>query len=155
MQCSIARTLEHVGSWWSLLIIRDAMMGARKFSHFEHSLGISKNTLATRLSELIEGGILEKVSAPLGGRRDEYVLTKQGRDLAPVIIALAQWGDKWVAHEEGPSTTILNMESGEKLSRIWPRGDDGALLPLSAVRMKRSKSAPPLSWRSPKQDGES
>ena len=87
MQCSIARTLEHVGSWWSLLIIRDAMMGARKFSHFEHSLGISKNTLATRLSELIEGGILEKVSAPLGGRRDEYILTEQGRDLAPVIIA--------------------------------------------------------------------
>ena len=146
MRCSIARSLQEVGSWWALLIIRDAMMGARKFSHFERSLGIAKNTLSTRLSELVDGGILEKVSPNEGSPREEYVLTERGRDLAPVIIALAQWGDRWVAHEEGPSTMITDVETGEKLPRIWPRRDNGEPMPLNGIGMKRSDDAPPLPW---------
>ncbi|MEM9178290.1 MAG: helix-turn-helix domain-containing protein, partial [Pseudomonadota bacterium] len=85
MQCSIARALEHVGSWWSLLIIRDAMMGARRFKHFQKSLGIAKNTLTSRLNDLIAGDILEKVPASDGSSYEEYRLTERGRDLAPVI----------------------------------------------------------------------
>ena len=87
MPCSIAQTLESVGSWWSLLIVRDAMMGARRFKDFERSLGISKNTLTNRLNDLVRNGILKRVSASDGTRYEEYVLTPAGLDLAPVLIA--------------------------------------------------------------------
>ncbi len=146
MQCSIARALEQVGSWWSLLIIRDVMMGARRFKHFEQSLGIAKNTLASRLTQLVDGGVLEKVPAADGSAFDEYALTERGRDLAPVMIALAQWGDKWAPHKKGPSTEIIDAETAEKLPRIWPRRDDGEIIPLREVRMKRARGAPRLNW---------
>ncbi|MEO0548961.1 MAG: helix-turn-helix domain-containing protein [Pseudomonadota bacterium] len=146
MQCSIARTLDHVGSWWSLLIIRDAMMGARRFKHFQENLGIAKNTLTSRLNDLVEGGILEKVPAGSGLTYEEYALTERGRELAPVIIALAQWGDKWVAHEKGPSTVITVKASGEQLPRIWPRDEDGEVMALRAVGMRRANGAPPKIW---------
>ncbi len=146
MQCSIARTLEHVGSWWSLLIIRDAMMGARRFKDFEKSLGIAKNTLTNRLTKLVDIGIFEKVAVSENSAFEEYVLTKQGRDLAPVMIALAQWGDKWVPHEQGPSTEIIDADAGRKLSRIWPRRQDGEIIPLRKIRMKRAKGAPKKVW---------
>ncbi len=146
MQCSIARSLEQVGSWWSLLIIRDAMMGARRFKHFEKSLGIAKNTLTSRLNQLVEGGILEKVSSADGSAFEEYVLTQRGRELAPVMIALAQWGDKWAAHEKGPSTTIIDAHTGRKLQRVWPRRDDGEFIPLGEIRMECSNGAPKKNW---------
>ncbi|MEO1029721.1 MAG: helix-turn-helix domain-containing protein, partial [Pseudomonadota bacterium] len=101
MQCSIARTLEQVGSWWSLLVIREAMMGARRFKHFEAALGIAKNTLTSRLNELVENGILEKGPAKDGSSYEEYTLTQKGRELGPVMMALAQWGDKWAQHKNG------------------------------------------------------
>ncbi|MEM6900525.1 MAG: helix-turn-helix domain-containing protein [Pseudomonadota bacterium] len=142
MQCSIARALEHVGSWWSLLIIRDAMMGARRFKHFQRSLGIAKNTLTSRLNDLVDGEILEKVPAADGLKYEEYVLTERGRELAPVIIALSQWGDKWVAHEKGPSTVITVRDSGEDLPRIWPRRQNGDLMQLSEVGIRRATDTP-------------
>jgi len=136
-RCSVARALNQVGPWWSMLIIRDAMMGVRRFSEFERSLGISKNTLANRLSELVEGGILERVEAASGSKYLEYELTEKGRDLAPIVMALAQWGDKWSAHADGPSFEILNGESGEAISRIWPRDEGGNAIELSEILLKR------------------
>lgn len=146
MECSIARTLDHVGSWWSLLIIRDAMMGARRFKHFERSLGISKNTLTARLAQLIETGILAKVAAPNGSAFDEYALTERGRELAPVMIALAQWGDRWVPHEQGSSTEIVDLRTGQPLQPVWPRGEDGATMSLDELGMRRAARRPPLAW---------
>lgn len=146
MRCSIARSLDLVGSWWALLIIRDAMMGARRFKHFETSLGIAKNTLASRLGQLIEAGILEKVAGSGGSAFDEYVLTEQGRELAPVMIALSQWGDKWVPHALGTSTEIIDARDGSPLSQIWPTSRAGEVLPLEKIAMRRAKNAPPLAW---------
>lgn len=146
MECSIARTLEHVGSWWSLLIIRDAMMGARRFKHFERSLGIAKNTLSIRLSQLVEANILEKVSASDGTAVDEYLLTERGRELAPVMIALSQWGDKWVPHNEGPSTEIIDAASGAHLPALWPRRENGEKMSLDEIRLRRAPRRPPLNW---------
>ena len=146
MQCSIARTLEHVGSWWSLLIIRDAMMGARRFKHFQNSLGIAKNTLTSRLNELVDGQIMEKVPADDGSKYEEYRLTDRGRELAPVIIALSQWDDKWVAHENGPSTTITDKHTGERLPRIWPRRENGDRMELTEVGMRRNTNTPQIEW---------
>lgn len=146
MQCSIARTLEHVGSWWSLLIIRDVMMGARRFKHFEKSLGIAKNTLTVRLAQLVKVGILEKVPASDGSAFDEYVLTERGRELAPVMIALSQWGDKWVPHDNGPSTEIIDAQTGKRLPQVWPRRENGDMMPLSEVSMRMADDAPEKNW---------
>ena len=146
MRCSIARTLDLVGSWWALLIIRDAMMGARRFKHFEKSLGIAKNTLTNRLNQLIDTGILAKVAGSNGSAFDEYVLTEQGRELAPVMIALSQWGDKWVPHSKGSSTEIIDARHGTPLPQIWPRDMNGNALPLDKISMRRADNAPALKW---------
>lgn len=142
MQCSIARTLELVGSWWSLLIIRDAMMGARRFKHFESSLGIAKNTLTNRLNELIESGILQKVSAEDGSAYDEYRLTLKGRELGPVMIALSQWGDKWAVHPEGPRFEFFDHKTGNDLSAVWPRRENGEALQLGEVGVRPARAKP-------------
>lgn len=137
-QCSIARTLGQVGQWWALLIIRDAMMGVRRFRDFERSLGISKNTLAARLSELVESGILVRVQSATGVSYLDYELTEKGRDLAPIVLALGQWGDRWSAHENGPSFKVLNGKTGEEIPRIWPREEDGKVINLADIRFKRN-----------------
>ncbi|MEL6692426.1 MAG: helix-turn-helix domain-containing protein [Pseudomonadota bacterium] len=143
MQCSIARTLDLVGSWWSLLIIRDAMLGARRFKHFQKSLGIAKNTLTVRLNQLVEGGILDKVAASDGSAYEEYQLTQQGRELTPIILALAQWGDKWAAHPSGPSFEYYDRQTGEDLSAIWPRRADGEAMALADVGVKPAGTPTP------------
>lgn len=122
------------------------MMGARRFKDFEKSLGIAKNTLTNRLNNLVDSGIFEKAAAEDGSAFEEYLLTKRGRDLAPVMIALAQWGDKWAPHELGPSTEIIDAEAGKKLARVWPRRANGEIIPLQKIRMKRAKGAPKLNW---------
>lgn len=139
MQCSIARTLEHVGSWWALLVIREAMMGARRFKHFEKSLGIAKNTLTSRLNDLVASGILERGPAADGSSYEEYRLTQKGRELAPVMMALAQWGDKWAEHEEGRTFYFADPKTGEELPRIWPRRENGEALELGEVQIKRNE----------------
>lgn len=123
------------------------MMGARRFKHFEKSLGIAKNTLTTRLGQLVEADILQRVPASDGSAFDEYVLTQRGRALAPVIISLSQWGDKWVPHEDGPSTEIIDAASGERLPQVWPRRGDGEMMALNEVSIRRSENASLISWR--------
>lgn len=128
------------------------MMGARRFKHFQKSLGIAKNTLTSRLNELVEGEIMERVPATDGSKYEEYQLTERGRELAPVIIALSQWGDKWVAHEDGPSTIITDKESGERLPRVWPRRENGDRMELGEVGMRRNPNAPPPQHMKIKED---
>ena len=127
------------------------MMGARRFKHFQENLGIAKNTLTSRLADLVESGIMEKVPADDGYSYEQYVLTDRGRDLTPIIIALSQWGDKWAAHEKGPSTIITDKASGEKLPRIWPRREDGTAMALTEVGMRRANGAPPKIWSEEKE----
>ena len=136
MRCSIARSLEHVGSWWSLLIIRDAMMGARRFNQFQRSLGIAKQTLSNRLNQLVEDGIMRKAPTADGSAFDEYELTEKGQDLAPILIALAQWGDRWAEHKMGRSFSFIESETGTELSRVQPRKSDGSAIPFSEITLK-------------------
>ena len=139
MRCSIARTLEHVGSWWSLLIIRDAMMGVRRFGHFQKSLGIAKATLTARLTELVEGDILQKVPARDGSAHEEYQLTDKGRDLAPVMMAMAQWGDTWAEHPNGRSFAFVHGDTGREIARLLPRLEDGSEIPFTEIRLKAAQ----------------
>jgi DNA-binding HxlR family transcriptional regulator len=99
MNCSIARALDEVGEWWSLLIVRECTLGITRFDEFQRRLGIARNVLTVRLNRLVELAVLEKVIAEGSERRSEYRLTAKGEDLDPVLVALLQWGDKWAGHD--------------------------------------------------------
>jgi DNA-binding HxlR family transcriptional regulator len=94
--CPVARSLDTIGEWWSLLIVRDALTGIRRFSDFQKSLGLAKNILSARLKKLVACGIMEQVPASDGTAYQEYALTQKGQDLFPVIIALRQWGEGYL-----------------------------------------------------------
>jgi len=112
MQCPIARSLERVGEWWSILILRDACCGLTRFDEFEKSLGIAPNMLTRRLTGLVEAGLLERRQYNERPPRFEYVLTERGRDFQPVLVTLLAWGNKHFA-PEGASVVIVNRETGE------------------------------------------
>jgi DNA-binding HxlR family transcriptional regulator len=111
MQCPVARSLERVGEWWSMLIIRDALHGLTRFDQFEESLGIAPNMLARRLGALVKAGILEKRRYSERPPRYEYVLTERGRDFQPVIVAIQAWGNKHFA-PEGASVLLVHAKTG-------------------------------------------
>lgn len=111
MQCPIARSLERVGEWWSILILRDCLQGLKRFDEFEKSLGIAPNMLTRRLSGLVAEGLLERRQYNARPPRFEYVMTEKGRDFAPVLATLLTWGNKHFA-PEGASVVIVNRETG-------------------------------------------
>ena len=110
MQCPIARSLERVGEWWSILILRDAFHGLRRFDEFQKSLDIAPNTLTRRLNALVESGLLERRRYSERPPRDEYVLTERGRDFRPVLWALLAWGNKHFA-PEGASVLLVDQKT--------------------------------------------
>lgn len=112
--CSIARTLGVVGEKWTLLILREAFYGVRRFDDFHTALGCARNLLASRLKTLVVHGLLERVgyTDERGRGRHEYKLTDKGRDLFPVVVALMQWGDRWTADEAGPAVQMFHRECG-------------------------------------------
>ena len=105
--CSVAQTLEVVGEWWTLLIVRNVMFGQRRFEAIQADLGIARNILSDRLATLVEHEVLEKVKYQDAPERFEYRLTEKGRDLFPVIAAMIAWGDKWAA-SDGPPIRLLH-----------------------------------------------
>ena len=103
MNCGVAHALEEMGDWWTLLVVRDAFFGARRFSDFEKSLGISKNILTDRLQRLVANQVFEKVDVGEAGERFEYRLTEKGEALLPLLTALRDWSDEWVfGHPDNP-----------------------------------------------------
>jgi DNA-binding HxlR family transcriptional regulator len=113
MQCPIARSLERVGEWWSILILRDAFLGLTRFDQFQESLGIAPNILTRRLNSLVEADLLERRRYSERPPRDEYVLTPAGRDFRLVLWALLAWGNKHFA-PEGASVVIVDSQTGEE-----------------------------------------
>lgn len=100
--CSIARTMDLLGDWWTPLVLREAFYGIRRFDGFQESLRIARNTLADRLRRLVDEGLLEKQPYQHEPVRYDYVLTEKGRDFFGVLVAMNRWGDRWLAGEEGP-----------------------------------------------------
>lgn len=136
MSCSIARCLEQVGDWWTLLIVREALSGTRRFSEFQSHLGIAPNVLSARLQGLVQHGILQAVAESENGRVLEYRLTDKGRDLFPVIVALLQWGDRHAPALEGPPVQMVDRENGRPIAPLLVRSDDGRVLHARDVRLK-------------------
>ncbi|HLY54930.1 MAG TPA: helix-turn-helix domain-containing protein [Stellaceae bacterium] len=117
MQCPIARSLERVGEWWSILILRDALHGLTRFDQFQKSLDIAPNMLTRRLNGLVESGLMERRRYSERPPRDEYVLTERGRDFRPVLLALLAWGNRHFA-PEGASVVVVDRETGAQADPV-------------------------------------
>ena len=113
--CSIARTLERIGDRWTMLIVRDAFLGVRRFDDFQRELGVARNVLTDRLGRLVEEGILEKRAYQERPERFEYRLTEKGIDLWPVMVSLMKWGDRHSPTAGGPPTLIVHRDCGGEI----------------------------------------
>jgi DNA-binding HxlR family transcriptional regulator len=116
--CSIAGTLEVIGDRWTMLILRDAFRGVRRFDEFQRDLGIARNLLTDRLTKLVEHDILEKRLYQAHPPRFEYRLTPRGVDLSPALVALMRWGDKWLA-DGAPPVSLLHDRCGQPLDQTF------------------------------------
>ena len=128
LRLSIAHVLDIIGEGWSLLIIREAFFGTRRFEEFQSRLGIARNILTARLKKLCANEILDRVPVREGAKRHEYVLTDKGKDMMPLLIALTQWGDKWVFGKNNEPFIFLDREHGRPISRIRVYSADGNAL---------------------------
>ena len=133
--CSIARALEVLGERWTLLIVRDALLGLRRFEDFQRSLGVARNVLTDRLARLVEAGVLDRVLYQERPPRHEYRLTPAGRELAVPIIGLMQWGDRHLAGPDGPPRLTRHKDCGGTLSATLTCTDCERPVPLAGVEM--------------------
>ena len=113
MTCSVARALSVIGDRWTLLILRDAFLGIRRFEDFQRDLGTTRHRLSARLGKLVAHGILERVRYEERPPRFEYRLTEKGRDLYPVVVSLTRWGDRWMAGKSGPPVELVHRGCGK------------------------------------------
>jgi len=126
--CPVARSVGVVGDRWSLLIVRDAFDGVRRFSDFQRSLGVARNILADRLRRLVNAGILETQPGSNGGAYQVYVLTAQGKSLFPVVVALRQWGERYLFEQDEPHSELVEKITGKPVRFMTPHTEDGHLL---------------------------
>jgi len=127
-ECPVARSLDSLGDWWSLLIIRDAFLGLRRFSEFQKNLGMAKNILTVRLRALVDHGILKTAPASDGSAYLEYLLTPKGRGVFPVLVALRQWSEEFDDRPEEIATLLVDREKGRPVRKLELRAHDGRLL---------------------------
>lgn len=139
--CPVARALDVIGDWWSLLIIRDAFDGVRRFGAFQAGLGIAKGMLATRLRDLTDRGILETAPASDGSAYREYLLTEKGRALFLVIVALRQWGESHLYRPDEPKSSLVDIETDAPVARLVLHAQDGRPLDWSNTRVRKPTPA--------------
>ena len=126
--CPVARSVDLVGDRWSLLIVRDAFDGMRRFTDFQRHLGVARNILADRLRRLVEAGILVAQPTAKGGAYQGYVLTERGLRLFPVVVALRQWGEDELFAPNEAHSELIERSTGKPLARMAPKGEDGNLM---------------------------
>ncbi|MDZ5448534.1 helix-turn-helix domain-containing protein [Labrys sp. ZIDIC5] len=134
--CPSARSLDVIGDWWSLLIVRDAFDGLTRFGEFQKSLGIAKNILSERLKTLVARGILKSVPAADGGAHQEYHLTEMGRDLFPVMVALRKFGEAHLFAPGEPHSRLVERETGQAIQLEIRTSDGRAVDAKDAVILK-------------------
>jgi DNA-binding HxlR family transcriptional regulator len=140
--CSAARALEWVGERWTLLIVRDALFaGATRFSDFHKGLGIATNILTSRLDGLVGAGIMERRGYSENPELHEYLLTDKGRELAPVIVALTEWGDRWAA-PDGRPVLYTHAPCGGEISQHISCATCGQVQDLSELRVRPGPGMP-------------
>jgi DNA-binding HxlR family transcriptional regulator len=140
-ECPIARSLDAIGDWWSLLIIRDAMMGIRRFSEFQKNLGLAKNILTVRLRALVEDGILKTAPASDGSAYQEYLLTPKGRGVFPVLVALRQWSEEFAFAPGACATMLVDRDNGQPVRKLELHARDGRLLGVGETEIRQNPEA--------------
>ena len=143
MNCSIAQSLEVIGEWWTLLILRDSFLGVRRFDDFVQRLGIARNVLANRLDTLIDAGVLERRPYDEARGRFDYVLTDKGRALWPVMIALRQWGDQWILGVGNEPLLLEHRSCGQATTAQMTCSSCGEELDARSVRAVPGPGAAP------------
>ena len=133
VHCSLARTADIVGDKWCLLILRDVFLGSTAFSQFQKNLGIARNVLTSRLETLVAEGILERRRTKPGVERFGYHFTERGQELVPILIALMQWGDRWIFGEDNKPLELLDRRSGMPIEKIQVLSEGGSPLSLNDI----------------------
>lgn len=134
--CPVARALDAIGDWWSMLIIRDALFGVSRFSEFQKRLGLAKNILSVRLRTLVDQGILKTAPASDGSAYQEYLLTPKGRGVFPILVAMRQWSEEFDARPEEIATILVDKEKGRPVRKLELYSQDGRLLGVDDTAMK-------------------
>jgi DNA-binding HxlR family transcriptional regulator len=134
--CPIARSLDSIGDWWTLLIVRDAMLGIRRFSDFQRSLGLARNVLSARLKKMVADGVMTMAPAADGTSYQEYQLTEKGEALLPVLVAMRQWGERYQYVPGEPHSELVERHSGKALEQMCVRDVDGQELGVADLELK-------------------
>ena len=147
MACSVARTLNIIGEWWTLLVLRDVFYGIRRFDALRRHLGISRKVLASRLNTLVEHKVLERALYQRHPDRYEYRLTERGRELFPVIVMLMAWGDKWLSEPGESPIQLVERDSGEALQPLLINTNSGREVKYGSVQALRGSPAHEDAWQ--------
>jgi DNA-binding HxlR family transcriptional regulator len=139
--CPIARSLNAIGDWWSMLIIREAWFGSSRFGEFQKKLGLAKNILTVRLRALVDQGILTTAPASDGSAYLEYLLTPKGRGVFPIMVALRQWSEEFDARPEEIATILVDKQTGRPVRKLELHSEDGRLLTPADTALKPRAAA--------------
>jgi DNA-binding HxlR family transcriptional regulator len=143
MNCGIGQALEALGDWWTLLIVRDAFFGARRFGDFERNLGIAKNVLSARLQHLVDHGIFERVDVGTEGHRYEYRLSEKGEALLTVLTALREWSDEWVFGRGHEPLVMKDRRTDRRVPKLRVTDAEGRTLTRRDLRAEPGPGASP------------
>lgn len=135
--CPVARSVDLVGDRWSLLLVRDAFDGTRRFSDFQRGLGVARSILADRLRSLVEADIFEVQPASDGTSYQEYVLTPKGEQLFPLVVALRQWGEQHLFDSGEAHSQLVETNSGKPLALMQPTTTDGRVIAPGATNVRK------------------
>ncbi len=138
---SVGHVLDIIGEGWSILIIREAFLGTRRFEEFQGRLGIARNILTARLKKLCANEILDRVPVKEGAKRHEYILTTKGKEMMPLLVALTQWGDKWVFGDDNKPVIFLDREQGQPIPQVQVYSAQGEVLKPRDVMIKAGPGA--------------
>jgi DNA-binding HxlR family transcriptional regulator len=141
MHCSVAQSLEVIGEWWTLLILRDAFLGVTRFDDFATRLGIARNVLTARLDTLVDNDVLTRVPYDEARGRYDYRLTDKGRALLPVLTAIRQWGDEWILGKEQAPVVVEHTGCGTITHGVLTCAECGDELTTANVRARRGPGA--------------
>jgi len=143
-ECSVARAMDAIGDRWSILLLREAYYGVKRFDQFEYYVGVASNILSARLKKLVDAGIMTRVPLPEHAGRYEYVLTEKGRDFFPTYLALKKWGDDWLAEPAGPQVVFNERANGRPIKYPEIRTASGKPLGIEDIQVVPGSGAVPF-----------
>lgn len=140
-ECPIAQALDQVGDWWTLLIVREAIYGTRRFDEFQKALGIARNVLSDRMKWLVANDLLEKSPDPEDGRAFVYCLTPKGRSLWPVIVSLLLWSNRWIAGDGNEALNLVHGEDDLRVLQLAAIDEAGTQVAMQSTRLEPGPTA--------------